>query len=152
MDSFESLPVADGYFMVVLLGGFSLFWESRVLSVPRASQRVLAYLALQGRKITRTAVAGTLWPDASENQANSNLRSALSRLGSTARKALTASKLELGLAEGVTVDVRHAQALAHRLLEPAVTLHPSEQGAKLVAALSTDLLPHWYDDLGIDGG
>jgi DNA-binding SARP family transcriptional activator len=67
-------------------------------------------------------------------------------LGRTARYALAASKLELGLAEGVTVDIRHAQVLARRLLEPAATLGQSELGTAATAALSADLLPSWYDD------
>jgi DNA-binding SARP family transcriptional activator len=50
------------------------------------------------------------------------------------------------LAEGVTVDVRHAQALARRLLDPAVTPDRSELGMAAVPALSADLLPHWYED------
>ena len=58
------------------------------------------------------AVAGTLWPDASESHAYSNLRSALARLERTCHKALRASKLEPALAEGVTVAVRHSQTLA----------------------------------------
>jgi SARP family transcriptional regulator, regulator of embCAB operon len=147
MPASRSLPRADGDFVVAVLGGFGLFWGTSVQSgVPRASQRLLAFLALHGGVISRAAVAGTLWPDASESHAYSNLRSALARLQSTARKALAASKLELGLAEGVTVDVRHAQALARRLLDPAVTPDQSELGAVAVAALSADLLPDWYDD------
>jgi DNA-binding SARP family transcriptional activator len=141
-----SRPGPDCDFMVTLLGGFSLLWRSSVLSVPRASQRLLALLALHGRMVQRAAVAGTLWPDASESQAYSNLRSTLARLQSTARKALAASKLEVGLAESVMVDVRDAQALARRLTDPAVTLDRSESGAAAVAALSADLLPEWYDD------
>jgi DNA-binding SARP family transcriptional activator len=61
--------------------------------------------------VKRAAVAGTLWPDASESHAYANLRSALARLHGTAHKALATSKFELGLAEGVTVDIRRAQAL-----------------------------------------
>jgi SARP family transcriptional regulator, regulator of embCAB operon len=132
--------------MVALLGGFALFWGNSVLRIPTASQRVLAFLALHGRMVKRAAVAGSLWPDASESHAYANLRSALARLQSTARKALTASKLELGLAEGVMVDVRRAQALARRLLDPAVTPDRSELGMAAVPALSADLLPDWYDD------
>jgi SARP family transcriptional regulator, regulator of embCAB operon len=146
MNTFELLRPADCDLMVALLGGFSLLWGGRVLGVPRASQRLLAFLALHGRQVTRATVAGTLWPDTSERHAYSNLRSALSRLESTAHKALTASKLDLGLAEGVTVDVRLARALAHRLLDPAVTPNQSELGAAAVASLSADLLPDWYDD------
>jgi DNA-binding SARP family transcriptional activator len=79
-------------------------------------------------------------------RAQANLRSALARLHGTARKALATSKLELGLAEGVTVDVRRAQALARRLLDPAVTPDRAELGMAAVPALSADLLPDWYDD------
>jgi DNA-binding SARP family transcriptional activator len=82
--------------------------------------------------VRRTAVAGSLWPDASEDHAYCNLRQALARLQRTARKALAASKLELGLAEGVTVDITHARALARRLLDPAVTPKQSELGPAAV--------------------
>jgi SARP family transcriptional regulator, regulator of embCAB operon len=87
-----------------------------------------------------------LWPDASEDHAYVNLRQALARLQCTPRKALAASKLELGLAEGVTVDIRHARTLARRLLDPAVTPEPSELGTAAVGVLSAELLPDWYDD------
>jgi SARP family transcriptional regulator, regulator of embCAB operon len=146
MTTFDALLGSDCNFVVAVLGGFGLFWGARVLHVPRASQRLLAYLALRGRLVERAAVAGTLWPDVSERHAYSNLRSALSRLESTARKALTATKLELGLAEGVTVDIRHSQALARRLLHPVLTPDPSDLGIAAVAALSADLLPDWYDE------
>jgi SARP family transcriptional regulator, regulator of embCAB operon len=146
MTAFESLPGPDYDFMIALLGGFALFWGSRALGIPRASQRLLAFLALHGRMAKRAAVAGTLWPNTSESHAYSNLRAALARLQGTPRNALEASKLELGLAEGVTVDVRHARALARRLLDPAVTPERAELGMAAIPALSADLLPDWYDD------
>jgi SARP family transcriptional regulator, regulator of embCAB operon len=96
--------------------------------------------------VRRTAVAGSLWPDASESHAYCNLRQALARLHRSARKALAANRLELGLAEGVTVDVRNARALARRLLDPAVMPEQSELGAAAVGVLSAELLPDWYDD------
>jgi SARP family transcriptional regulator, regulator of embCAB operon len=142
---FESLPGADGDFLVVLLGGFGLFWGNALLNVPRASQRLVAFLALHGGMVRRTAVAGSLWPDASERHAHCNLRQALARLPRTARKALAASRLELGLAEGVTVDIRRTRALARRLLDPTVTPEQSELGAA-IGVLSAELLPDWYDD------
>jgi SARP family transcriptional regulator, regulator of embCAB operon len=146
MTAVGSLPGAGGGFMVGVLGPFSLSWEASSLKVPRASQRLLALLALHRGVISRAAVAGTLWPEAPESHAYSNLRSALARLGRVARRVLVASKLELGLAEGVTVDIRHAQALARRLLDPAVTPDRSELGMTAVAVLSANLLPDWYDD------
>jgi SARP family transcriptional regulator, regulator of embCAB operon len=145
MTAFESLSGSNG-FMVEVLGGFCLFWGQRVLDVPRTSQRLLAFLALHRRMVKRAAVAGALWPDTSESQAYSNLRSAIARLQSTAREALIAGKLELGLADDVAVDLRFARELAARLLDPAVTPERSDLGMTAVAALSHDLLPDWYDD------
>jgi SARP family transcriptional regulator, regulator of embCAB operon len=146
MTMFESLPGADGDFIVVLLGGFGLFCGSALLSVPRASQRLVAFLALHGGMVRRAAIAGTLWPDASEDHAYVNLRQALARLQRTARTVLAASKLELGLAEGVTVDIHRARTLARRLLDPAVTPEQSDLDAAAVGVLSTELLPGWYDE------
>jgi SARP family transcriptional regulator, regulator of embCAB operon len=143
----ELLPGVNHNSMVSVLGGFHLWWSGSVqIGIPRASQRVLAFLAIRGGVISRAAVAGTLWPNASETHAYSNLRSALTRLERTCREILQASKLELGIAEGVAVDIRHAQALAGRLLDPAATPEQSDLSRAAVAALSCDLLPGWYDD------
>jgi SARP family transcriptional regulator, regulator of embCAB operon len=146
MTMFEPLLGADGDFIVVLLGGFGLFYGSTLLRVPRASQRLVAFLALHGGMVRRAAVAGTLWPDASEDHAYVNLRQALARLQHTARRALATSKLELGLADGVTVDIHRARTLARRLLDPAVTPEQSELGTAAVGVLSAELLPDWDDD------
>jgi SARP family transcriptional regulator, regulator of embCAB operon len=146
MPESTSLPRADGRFSMRVLGGFALSWDGDALRIPRAPQRVLAFLALQGGMVNRAAVAGRLWPDASESHAYSNLRSVLTRLHGTARRAVATSKLELGLAEGVLVDLRQAAGLARRLLDPTVTPDRSELGMAAVPALSSDLLPDWYDD------
>jgi DNA-binding SARP family transcriptional activator len=146
MTGSTSLPRADGRLAVRVLGGFALSWDGDALRIPRAPQRVLALLALQGGMVNRAAVAGRLWPDASESHAYSNLRSVLTRLHGTARRAVATSKLELGLAEDVLVDLRQAEGLARRLLDPTVTPDRSELGMAAVPALSSDLLPDWYDD------
>jgi SARP family transcriptional regulator, regulator of embCAB operon len=143
----ELLPGVHHSSMVSVLGGFHLWWSGSVQAgIPRASQRVLAFLAIRGGVISRAAVAGTLWPNASETHAYSNLRSALARVERTCREIVQASKLELGLAEGVAVDIRHAQTLARRLLDPAVTPEQSDLSPAAIVALSGDLLPGWYDD------
>jgi len=147
MTSSGPLSGASSGSMVSLLGGFHLSLGGSVQGgISRMSQRLLVFLALHDGAVDRAAVAGTLWPDASERHAYSNLRSALARLERTGRKALRASKLELGLAEDVTVDLRQSQALARQLLDPAVTLGQCDLGAATVEALSADLLPGWYDD------
>ena len=114
---------ASSGFMVSLLGGFHLRLRGSAQGgIPRTSQRLLVFLALHDQAVNRAAVAGTLWPDASERHAYSNLRSALARLERTSRKAVRASKLELGLAEDVTVDLHQSRAMARQLFDPAVTL------------------------------
>jgi DNA-binding SARP family transcriptional activator len=138
--------VHDFEFVVTVLGEFRLLRGTRVIGIPRASQRLLAFLALHDRVVERAALAGALWPNASELHAYSSLRTALSRLQSPARMALAIRKLELGLAEGVTVDIHHARALAHRLLNQAVLPTPDDLGMSATTVLSADLLPDWYDD------
>ena len=143
----DPAPGADHRSMISVLGGFHLCWSGNMqASIPRASKRLLAFLAIRGGVTSRAAVAGTLWPDATETHAYSNLRAALARLERTHRKMLQVGKLELGLAEGITVDIRHAQMLARRLLDPAATLERSDLSPAAVVALSGDLLPGWYDD------
>jgi DNA-binding SARP family transcriptional activator len=140
-------PPPDADPKVSVLGGFQL-WRSgsEQVGIPRASQRLLVFLAIRGGMASRAAVAGTLWPDATETHACSNLRSALARLNRPCRKMLQVSKLELGLAEDVAVDIRHAQRLARRLLDPAVTPEQSDLSPAAIVILSSDLLPGWYDD------
>ena len=141
-----SQEARDPEFGVDVLGQFRLLQGMSVVRIPRASQRLLAFLALQGRIVERAALAGALWPEASEPHAYSSLRAALTRLQRTARMAVAASQLELGLAEGVTVDLHYAKALARRLLDPAIPPAPGDLGTGAVMALSVDLLPDWYDD------
>jgi SARP family transcriptional regulator, regulator of embCAB operon len=147
----EPPPGADHSSKVLVLGGFQLWWSgSDQVGIPRASQRLLALLAIRGGVrggvTSRATVAGTLWPDATETHACSNLRSALARLNRPCRKMLQVSKLELGLAKDVAVDICYAQGLARRLLDPAVTPEQSDLSPASIVILSSDLLPGWYDD------
>jgi DNA-binding SARP family transcriptional activator len=133
-------------FDLTVLGEFRLRSGTDDVGVPRGSQRLLALLALRGGIVQRVALAGTLWPEAVERHAYSNLRAAIARLNGIGRRAVTASKLELSLAEGVTVDLHHAKLLARRLLDPSANPAPSDLSLAAVATLSVDLLPDWYDD------
>jgi DNA-binding SARP family transcriptional activator len=132
---------------VRLLGTFR-FWAhgSALPAVPGGSQRLLALLGLRDRALTRASVAGTLWPDSTEDHAYSSLRSALGRLSRITRDAVEVTPLDLCLADGVALDVRAARLLAHRLLDPASHLSEADLNADAVIALSEDVLPDWYDD------
>lgn len=143
----DLLPEANSArLLLTMLGGFRLLAGSSATIVRRPSQRLLAFLALNDGVFERATVAGRLWPDVPEARAYSNLRAALSRLERSARRALEASRLELALAKGVTVDVRNSRALARRLLDPHRRPDPFDLGADSVAALSADLLPAWCED------
>ena len=112
-------------------------------------QRLLAFLALHEHRLTRQHVAGTLWPHVSDAKARANLRAALSRLDETARRAVKATAPDLGLAEGVVIDVRQSRELARRLTDRDAELQDRDLSASSVLALSDDLLPGWYDDWAV---
>jgi SARP family transcriptional regulator, regulator of embCAB operon len=132
---------------ISLLGGFQLETEEQpVLILPEGAQRLLAFLALKGRLIQRRSVAGTLWPVATEVHASSSLRSALARLRGHARTSVAVTARDLGLSDDVTVDLWDARALAHRLLTPTETPSSADPGPEAIPALSTELLPDWYDE------
>jgi len=97
----------------------------------------------------RSAAAGTLWPEASEDHAHASLRSAISRLTLIAHEAIIVSVHDLRLADHVAVDIREYRALAHRLLDPGESKQEGELSAQSITGLSVDLLPDWYDDWAV---
>src|SRR5690242_512585 len=134
-----------------VLGGFR-FWirgKDALPALPGGSQRLLAFLALRERSVMRTAAAGTLWPEASEDHAHASLRSAISRLSQIAHEAIVVSFQDVRLADHVTVDLRESRALAHRLLESGQPERQEDLSPLAIAALSADLLPDWYDDWAV---
>jgi SARP family transcriptional regulator, regulator of embCAB operon len=128
-----------------LLGGFRLERNGTALSIPEGSQRLLAFLALKGRSVQRQAVAGNLWPDATEGHAASSLRSSLARLPREARTSVSATSKDLRLSDDVTVDLWEARVLAHQLLDSGTSPSrgPRPEG---IPALSGELLPDWYEE------
>jgi DNA-binding SARP family transcriptional activator len=135
---------------LTLLGGFVFsVGGDALLGISAASQRLLAFLALRDRTLMRHQVAGTLWPESSEARAGGRLRSAVSRLEGSARQAVKVTAADLGLAEGVVVDVHRSEALARRLIDRDAPPSDDDIGAGAVSALSDDLLPGWYDDWAV---
>jgi DNA-binding SARP family transcriptional activator len=131
---------------VRLLGRFGLLDGPAALAVPPGTERVLALLAVRGGTVSRCRTAGMLWPDVTERQARTCLRSALLRLPPAARPAVQVTPAELALADAVPVDLSAGQALARRLLEPAARPARADLGEAALAVLATELLPDWYDD------
>ena len=118
-----SADAATSSLEVCVLGTFRFWAEGSALpAVLGGSQRLLALLGLRDRALMRASVAGTLWPDSTEEHAYSSLRSALGRLTRFARDAVVVTPLDLCLADDVRVDIRQGRALAHRLLDPSSAL------------------------------
>lgn len=135
---------------LALLGGFVFsVGGDALLGISAGSQRLLAFLAIRDQVTTRNQVAGTLWPESTDQHAGASLRSAVSRLDGHARQAVMVTANDLGLAEGVSVDVHLSQALARRLIDRNGERSDVDIAGAAVSALSDDLLPGWYDDWAV---
>jgi DNA-binding SARP family transcriptional activator len=130
--------------MLCLLGGPYVVQQGFRCNVPESSQRLLAYVALQGGRVDRSRAAGTLWPYGSDNRAAGNLRSALWRLKGAGIEILQSDKAVLSLKPGTVTDVQQLCDWAARAIEGRVTdadlriLHWDPEAA--------DILPGWHDD------
>ncbi len=144
----ETEPIATAVSIeIFLLDAFSVYIDGE-LSRPLAAgtQRILAFLAIRDRAVTRVAMAGTMWPDVSEQHAGGSLRSALSRLDQPTREAILLASAGLRLDDHVLVDFRDAKALAQRLVRADGSHTEEDLNSVAVDALSKELLPDWYDD------
>lgn len=132
-----------------LLGSFEVSAHDvpAIVSSP-GTQRLVVLLALRERVVSRAALAGSLWPDASTDLAAMRLRAAIARLDPAARRAVDISPTGLRLSDGCVVDYRQARAQAHEMLDvehPAPYRTAGETRAS-IAVMCLELLPDSYDD------
>lgn len=139
-------PGRGGPPAVQLLRGFELRVADRPVPLTPASERLVAFLAMQARSVRRSFVSGSLWPDATAERANANLRSALWRVPTVDRRPLVeASSTHLGLRPGVDIDFPDAMHLATAMVQTeAVDLVPELD--RSLDLLEGDLLPDWCED------
>lgn len=126
---------------VRLIDGFELSIDGAVVAASCATQRLIAFLAIHPRPLTRSYVAGSLWLDKTEHRATSNLRSSLWRTRDYGRRLIRTSRTHLQLAPDVYIDVAKVDDIARNLL--AGRIDGLLDGAQL---LRGELLPDWYDD------
>lgn len=131
---------ASGRLDLTLFGCWDLCVDGRTVSLGRREQRLLALLALRGRR-PRSYVAGTLWPTSTETRAQNSLRAAVLRTRHAVPGLLDAGRTTVALAPEVHVDVHEMVRLAAS--GQAVGSDPRATMAMLAGA---DLLPGWYDD------
>ncbi len=134
----------DNATMLCLLGGPYVLCAGRRLAVPEGSKRVLVFVALHGGGVDRRHIAGTLWPDGTEERAAGNLRSALWRLRGASLDILDADKCGLVLRPGTVVDINRLRAWADRVLDGASG--PADWPGPDWNPEALALLPGWYDD------
>ncbi|MCK9487709.1 MAG: SARP family transcriptional regulator [Dehalococcoidia bacterium] len=150
METAGSEHAPQDVILLSVLGRFDLRrkeGETLLPALTGEAQRLLALLALRGRLVSRASVAGTLWPESSEQHAYASLRSALSRLSALGQDAVVITDNDLELSMSVRVDLDDARGLAHRLLEPTPdTPQAADLRAEAIRVLSLECLPDWYDD------
>lgn len=140
----ETMTEAGGT-TVCLLGGPYVLVRAQARAVPECAGRVLAYVALHGGRVSRRRVAGLLWPDASDERAAGNLRSALWRLRTAAgAPVLGADKSAVRLGPDVTTDVDRVHGMARRLGTGQVEPPDLELGWWHPEVV--DLLPGWDEE------
>ena len=128
---------------VELLGGFRLVVGADPVSLPRTSERVTAFVALNHNPLLRRFAAGTLWMDASEDRAIGNLRTALWRLRRCGLPVVESTTTHLRLAASVEVDVDEQMWVAQEILQHSTRSDTADFG-RLVNL--DELLPGWYED------
>jgi DNA-binding SARP family transcriptional activator/DNA-binding HxlR family transcriptional regulator len=132
---------------VSVLGSFRLQVGNQVIGgLPLGSQRLLVFLALHDRPMSRGAVAGKMWPDSTHARAGVSLRSALSRLDPATKDAIIVASAGLALADTVLVDLHTAQDLAHRLVLGDQLITEADLSTAALETLSLELLPDWHDE------
>lgn len=126
-----------------LLRGFQLQCSEKFVDLPLGSQRVLAFLALQTRPLSRSYVASILWMDGNEERAAASLRSALWRINRSGHRLVAANSQWLRLMPDVVVDLRESARTAREVLRSEMLAQDLCVDELNVAG---DLLPGWYDD------
>lgn len=129
-----------------LLGGFHLSRGEGdgggPVDVPAGGQQLLALLALRG-PATRSVLAGTLWPDVTEERARACLRTAIWRLNATSSAVTGARPGVLALSRRVRMDIQDFTVTAHRVLAASA----EGTGAACASLMGMgELLPGWHQD------
>jgi hypothetical protein len=116
----------------------------RPVALADGSLRLLAFLALSGRRVDRRSAGGTLWPDGSDTRAAGILRSAFWRLRQEDADLVENDKRTLRLRSDTVVDLQTVTAWADRLVTGRLATGDLDTPIWRVDA--PDLLPGWQHD------
>lgn len=126
-----------------LLGQFRLDIPAGPVELCGNAQRLLAFVGLRGH-VSRSVLAGTLWPDVTEEHARGSLRTTLWKLPHGDRPLVRCSGECVALTDALRVD-------AHTLAETALSIvraeaPPPHGPAPPVLLGGGELLPGWDEE------
>lgn len=127
-----------------LFGGPEVSLGARPLAIPDTSKRLFAFVAVHQGAVSRSHVAGTLWPDCHDGRAAANLRSALWRLNGSGVQFVETRRHALAVAKDVVVDLDVVDDWATRVLGHRDV--PEDLAATPRDVNALELLPGLSDD------
>ncbi|MEU0084728.1 BTAD domain-containing putative transcriptional regulator [Streptomyces sp. NPDC006274] len=128
---------------VWLLGQFRLEFGARPVELCRNAERLVAFVGLRGR-VSRTVLAGMLWPEVTEEHARGSLRTALWKLPRNDQPLVKGCGDWLVAGETMQVDVHTFTETALGVVQGYGSPLP---GHLLLGVLEAeDLLPGWDED------
>ncbi|MET9019961.1 BTAD domain-containing putative transcriptional regulator [Actinopolymorpha sp. NPDC004070] len=119
MDDVVERRAAPEAVLVRVLDGFVVSRHGGRVELPTRAARLVACLAVRGGTIGRGIVAGHLWPDVTERQAATSLRSTLLAIRRPCPELLDTGPNHVGLAAGVKVDLADLVGWCRRAMDPA---------------------------------
>lgn len=142
LDALET-PTAATCFRMNLVEEFALLAGGRQLPILHVAERVLCCLALANRPVARSRLAGTLWPDSTDDGASKSLRTALWRVRQVHCSLVDISGERLWLNPTVEVDISQLTDLAQRLIDA-----PDDDALSQAHLLvnHVELLPDWDEE------
>lgn len=138
-DTHQWRPLTSTVPRVELLNHFRITSDRGSPALGLAGTRLVAYLALEDRHLSRDRIAGTLWPDSDSARAAANLRRALLLVRRHVPDLVRSDTHCLSLAGGVSVDVRAQRGL----IEAVTGGEKTTASADELRLLRGDLLPDW---------
>jgi DNA-binding SARP family transcriptional activator len=139
----EAITVVSAPPRLRLLGQFRLELDTGTVELCHNGQRLLAFMGLRQR-VSRTVLAGTLWPEVTEAHARGSLRTTLWKLPRGDQPLVRCSGDALLVTPALHVDVHALTRTALAVVQGAGpaphTLPPLE------LLTGEDLLPGWDED------
>lgn len=129
---------------VTLLNQFEVRAGHLRVDLSSSASRLVAYLALQDRVVSRATVAGELWPDSTQEKAQASLRTACWRARRANEAVVVAEHDSLALDPRIRVDVRTLTDISRRLDQGVGLDNGTNEPPPSV--IVGELLPDWHDD------